>query len=129
MRAYLNRTPGFIMRFFSKYIWRFSLDKKEVYLTFDDDPTPEITAFVLDELKKYNAKATFFCIGKNVQKHPQIFKRILMEAHSVGNHTQQHLNGWKHTTKSYIDAVFECQRNLVNFNGTNGTLKSFDTLQ
>ncbi len=60
------------MRFFSKYTWRFSRDLKKIYLTFDDGPTPEITQFVLDELKKYNAKATFFCIGKNIQTHPDI---------------------------------------------------------
>ena len=76
-----------MMRFFSKYTWRFSIHKKEIFLTFDDGPTPEITQFVLEELKKYNAKATFFCIGKNIKKHPEIFTKILSDGHSIGNHT------------------------------------------
>jgi peptidoglycan/xylan/chitin deacetylase (PgdA/CDA1 family) len=75
-------------RFFSKHIWRFSIDTKEIYLTFDDGPTTEITEFVLNELKKYNAKATFFCIGKNIKKHSKIFKKNLLEGHTIGNHTQ-----------------------------------------
>lgn len=109
MKAYFPRTPNLISRIYSKYIWRFSFDKKEVYLTFDDGPTPEITEFVLDELKKYNAKATFFCIGKNIKNHPTIFKRIIKEEHSVGNHTQNHLKGWKHTTKEYLDNISDCE--------------------
>jgi peptidoglycan/xylan/chitin deacetylase (PgdA/CDA1 family) len=69
------------------------MDTKEIYLTFNDDPTTEITEFVLDELKKHNAKATFFCIGKNIKKHAIIFKKILTKGHTVGNHTQQYLEG------------------------------------
>lgn len=100
-------------RFFSTYIWRFSFDTKEIYLTFDDGPTPEITEFVLDELKKYNAKATFFCIGKNIKNHSKIFKKILIEGHTIGNHTQQHLNGWKTKTKTYLDSVLECEHTIL----------------
>ena len=73
-----------------------------LYLTFDDGPHPEATPFVLDELKKYNAKATFFCIGKNVVAYPDIYKRILDEGHTVGNHTQNHLNGWKTKDDIYL---------------------------
>ena len=69
------------------------MDTKEIYLTFNDGPTREINEFVLDELKKHNAKATFFCIGKNIKKHTNIFEKILTEGHTIGNHTQQHLNG------------------------------------
>ncbi len=97
------------MRFFSKYTWRFSLAKKEIYLTFDDGPTPEITDFVLDQLKKHNAKATFFCIGKNTVNHPEIFNRILSDKHSIGNHTQNHLNGWKIPKDDYLENVLECE--------------------
>ena len=68
------------MRFFSEYTWRFSQDLKEIYLTFDDGPTPKITQFVLDELKKHNAKATFFCIGKNIQNHPDVFKKFKIQS-------------------------------------------------
>jgi peptidoglycan/xylan/chitin deacetylase (PgdA/CDA1 family) len=100
-------------RFFSKYIWRFSLDTKEIYLSFEDVPTTEITEFVLDELKKYNAKATFLGIGKNKKKHAKIFKKILVEGHAVGNHTQQHLNGWKTETERYVDTILESGHTLL----------------
>ncbi len=81
--------------------------KKSIYLTFDDGPHPVATPFVLDELKRYNAKATFFCIGKNVVADPEIYKRILDEGHAVGNHTQNHLNGWKTKDEIYLDDVTE----------------------
>jgi peptidoglycan/xylan/chitin deacetylase (PgdA/CDA1 family) len=100
-------------KFFSKYIWHFSKDTKDIYLTFDDGPTTEITEFVLDELKKYNAKATFFCLGKNIKKHTKIFKKIIREGHTIGNHTQQHLNGWKTKTDLYLDNVLECEHTIL----------------
>lgn len=83
-----------------------------MYLTFDDGPHSEATPFVLDELKKYNAKATFFCIGKNVTAHPDIYRRIIEEGHSVGNHTQNHLNGWKTKDKSYLDDIMEAAKHI-----------------
>jgi len=89
-------------------IWAFPASTNSVYLTFDDGPIPEVTPWVLDELKKYNAKATFFCIGENVKKHPEIFQRILTEGHSVGNHTFNHLNGAKTETLAYIENVERC---------------------
>ena len=98
-----------MMRFFSKYTWCFSRDVKEIYLTFDDGPTPEVTQFVLDELKKYNAKATFFCIGKNILNHPDVFKKIQNLKHTVGNHTHNHLNGWATKNKDYIDNFLQCE--------------------
>ncbi len=110
MKLYLTKTPRIIENIFSKYTWRFSSEKKEIYLTFDDGPTPEITNFVLNELKKHNAKATFFCIGKNIEKHPEIYNRILKEKHSVGNHTQNHLNGWKTSLDNYLDNVLEVEK-------------------
>ncbi|QNM87133.1 polysaccharide deacetylase family protein [Polaribacter pectinis] len=109
------------MRIFSDYVWRFSLDKKELFLTFDDGPTPEITEFVLAELKKYNAKATFFCIGKNIKNHPEIFNKIIADDHAVGNHTQNHLNGWKTKTNIYIDNFLKCEKTITHFN--NSTIK------
>ncbi|WP_298883222.1 polysaccharide deacetylase family protein [uncultured Polaribacter sp.] len=102
------------MRIFSKYTWRFPSNKKEIFLTFDDGPTPEITEFVLDELKKYNAKATFFCIGKNIKNHPDIFGKIVSEGHSIGNHTQNHLKGWKTNSKNYIENVLECENIILS---------------
>ena len=100
------------MRIFSKYTWRFPFDKKEIFLTFDDGPTPEITEFVLSELKKYSAKATFFCIGKNIENHPDIFKKIISNGHSIGNHTQNHLNGWKSENTTYFKNVLEVEKTL-----------------
>ena len=114
MKTYFPRTPRLIMRIFSKYTWRFPSNKKEIFLTFDDGPTPEITEFVLDELKKYNAKATFFCIGKNIKNHPDIFDKIVSEGHSIGNHTQNHLKGWKTNSKNYIENVLECENIILS---------------
>ncbi|WP_087521731.1 polysaccharide deacetylase family protein [Polaribacter sp. SA4-12] len=116
MKQYFPRTPRFIMRFFSKYTWRFPSNKKEIFLTFDDGPTPEITEFVLSELKKHHAKATFFCIGKNIKNHPEIFKKIISDGHSIGNHTQNHLKGWKTNTEDYIDNILECNKTITQFN-------------
>jgi peptidoglycan/xylan/chitin deacetylase (PgdA/CDA1 family) len=116
MKKYFPRTPRFIMRFFSKYTWRFPSKKKEIFLTFDDGPTPEITEFVLSELKKHHAKATFFCIGKNIKNHPEVFSRIISDGHSIGNHTQNHLKGWKTNTEDYIDNVLECNKTITQFN-------------
>ena len=105
MKLYTVKTPELVQRMFSNYTWRFSSVPKTIYLTFDDGPTPQVTEFVLDELKKYNAKATFFCIGKNVKCHHDIYERILQEDHSVGNHTLNHLNGFKTKNKVYLENV------------------------
>ena len=92
-------------RFFSNYRWRFSSIPKEIYLTFDDGPTPKVTEFVLEELEKYNGKATFFCIGKNVKIHPAIYQKIISNGHSVGNHTFNHLNGFSTRNNLYIENI------------------------
>jgi peptidoglycan-N-acetylglucosamine deacetylase len=106
--------PRFIQRLYPERIWAFSREEKSIYLTFDDGPIPEVTPWVLDELKKHNAKATFFCIGENVQKHPEIFQRILSEGHSVGNHTFNHMNGWKTATSEYIENVDKAEGQMGN---------------
>lgn len=102
---YLVRTPWWLKKFYSGLIWRMPAPEKVLYLSFDDGPHPVATPFVLDELMKYGAKATFFCIGKNVQLYPQLYARILREGHRVGNHTQNHLNGWKVSDKDYLDNI------------------------
>ncbi|WP_291911440.1 polysaccharide deacetylase family protein [Chitinophaga sp. CB10] len=102
---YLTKTPAILKAVYSSCIWNMPAGTNAVYLTFDDGPHPEATPFVLDQLKKYDAKATFFCIGKNVIEQPAIYQRILEEGHSVGNHTHNHLNGWKTGTDKYIENV------------------------
>lgn len=87
-------------------------DEKVLYLTFDDGPIPEVTEFVLETLEKYQAKATFFCIGDNIRKHRSIFEKVMTDGHSIGNHTYNHLNGWKTTDKEYLDNVARCDEQL-----------------
>lgn len=99
------RIPVLIQRLFNKRIWRIETDQRELFLTFDDGPHPRITPVVLDILKTYDAKATFFCIGDRVKRFPEIYKRILSEGHSVGNHTMHHLNGWKSGFDEYCNDV------------------------
>lgn len=106
---YWIKTNRLIKRIFSNYVWDIPTVEKKVYLTFDDGPTPEITAWVLNQLKEFNAKATFFCIGDNVQKYPEIFQSVLQNGHKVGNHTFNHLNGWKTKTSDYIVNVRVCK--------------------
>lgn len=83
-----------------------------VYLTFDDGPHPVATIYVLEQLRPYNARATFFCIGKNVVEYPDIYTQIVDEGHSVGNHTQHHLNGWDTDTERYIDDIIEASKHI-----------------
>jgi peptidoglycan/xylan/chitin deacetylase (PgdA/CDA1 family) len=102
---YFVKTPGWLKRIYDSYIWSIPVNDKILYLTFDDGPHPEATPFVLKELKKYNALATFFCIGKNVVSYPAIYKQIINEGHSVGNHTYNHLNGWKTGNDDYLNDI------------------------
>ena len=103
MNFYWIKTNSFIKKIFSNYVWDLPNTQNKIYLTFDDGPTPEITGWVLNQLQKHHAKATFFCIGNNIEKHPEIFKKILADGHAIGNHTHNHLNGWKTSTKEYIE--------------------------
>lgn len=102
MRPYLVNTPKFVTWCYPKRIWAFSKSTNDVFLTFDDGPIPEVTPWVLSELKKYNAKATFFCIGDNIRKYPDVFSQIISEGHSIGNHTYNHLDGWKTEASAYV---------------------------
>jgi len=105
-----TKIPKIIKRIFPNYVWDFSSKDKTLYLTFDDGPTPKITEWTLKTLKAHNAKATFFCIGNNVENHPSIFESILKEGHAIGNHTHNHLKGWKTHTETYLHNVEEAQR-------------------
>lgn len=97
---------------FPNYVWDITTKDKIIYLTFDDGPTPEITNWTLDALKQYNAKATFFCIGNNIEKHPEVFNNIVNNGHAIGNHTQHHVKGWKTKTKDYILEVLATAKEL-----------------
>ncbi len=102
---YLVKAPYLLKKMYPACIWNFKTDKKEIYLTFDDGPTPEVTWFVLGELKKYNALSTFFCIGKNVKDNPSLYKEIITQGHRTGNHTFNHLNGWRTNDNIYIENI------------------------
>lgn len=112
------KTNWSIKKLFSNYVWDIPNNKNKVYLTFDDGPTPEITEWVLNQLKKQNAKATFFCIGENIAKYHEIFQKVEKEGHSIGNHTFNHLNGWKTKKKNYLNNVNLCnlriQKSITN---------------
>src|ERR1035437_2207636 len=98
---YLVRPPYLFRKLFPKAVWRMDKTQKKIYLTFDDGPVPVTTPWVLDVLKQHDIKATFFCVGENVQKHTEIYQRILNEEHAVGNHTFNHLKGWNTHSKKY----------------------------
>jgi peptidoglycan-N-acetylglucosamine deacetylase len=102
MGFYTHKTPFFLKWLYPEAIWNVAVNEKILFLTFDDGPIPEITEFVLEELRKYEAKGTFFCVGDNIRKNPQIFKRILEEGHSVGNHTYNHIKGSISDNDSYF---------------------------
>ena len=107
---YVVKTPWWFKTLYPSFIWNVNTSEKILYLTFDDGPHPEATPFVLNELKKFDALATFFCIGKNVADHPDIYNRILKEGHSVGNHTYSHYNGWRVKNDVYLKDVLEASR-------------------
>jgi peptidoglycan/xylan/chitin deacetylase (PgdA/CDA1 family) len=103
------KTPVVAKRLFPNYVWNMSLNEKIIYLTFDDGPTPDITNWTLDILNQYNAKATFFCIGNNIEKYPEIFQNILNNGHAIGNHTHNHIKGWKTKVEDYLTNIDLCE--------------------
>lgn len=106
----LVRPPQILRSLYKPSIWRLKETDPTIYLTFDDGPIPELTPWVLDVLKRFQVKATFFCVGENIIKHPDIFKRIIDEGHMVGNHTHNHLKGWQVSNEDYFKNIEQCQQ-------------------
>ena len=101
--------PHLFRWIFPNYTWKVKTSKKKVYFTFDDGPHPEITPWVLEQLAVYNAKATFFMVGENIEKYPDIFEQVKLHGHQIGNHTFNHLNGWETNNDSYFQSMQQCQ--------------------
>ena len=109
---YPVKVPKLVQQLYPHYIWRIPTTEKRLYLTFDDGPIPELTPWVLDTLKEYHAKATFFCVGENAARYPELVKRILDEGHALGNHTYNHLRGSNTPTLDYIANTLKCEPHL-----------------
>lgn len=109
---YINSIPNWVQKLFKKYLWQMPSNdfRPTIYLTFDDGPHPEITDWILEQLQEYNAKASFFCIGKNVVEYPNVYQRILDAGHNVGNHTHNHLKGRTTKNEVYINDVKRAQQ-------------------
>ncbi len=107
---YLVKTPKFMQTMWPAYTWSVPTAERVMYLTFDDGPIPEVTPWVLDTLRPFGAKATFFCVGDNVLRHPEVYAQVLAEGHAVGNHTFNHLNGWQTKRLTYLHNVRRCAR-------------------
>jgi len=122
---YLVKTPQIIQNLFPNFTWKIPAQEPVVYLTFDDGPIPQVTPWVLEQLEQYNAKATFFCVGDNIRKYPDVFQQVVKAGHSVGNHTSNHLNGWTTENIPYFHNVRHCANQVqsVLFRPPYGRLK------
>lgn len=100
-----HRVPSWFTKLYPELVWFGEPDDRKVYLTFDDGPHPEITPWVMDQLALYQFKATFFCVGENCKKHPDVLQKLQNEGHAIGNHTFNHLKGWNTPTQEYIDNI------------------------
>jgi peptidoglycan/xylan/chitin deacetylase (PgdA/CDA1 family) len=117
-----HRTPFFLPLLYPGLHWRIPTNKNEIFLTFDDGPIEGPTEFVLQELARASVKATFFCIGDNIRKHPHLTVKIIEQGHVVGNHTFNHLSGWKTQTTQYIDNILLFEKQLEKKNIANAKL-------
>lgn len=108
----MDKTTKLFNCIYPKFIWQMPPVEKVIYLTFDDGPIPEVTPFVLEILEKYNAEATFFCVGQNIEKYPDVFKQVIEKGHAVGNHTHSHIKGWRSPVETYIADFKNCDEQL-----------------
>lgn len=122
MEFFWTKTPKTVKNLLRNFVWEIPNSNNIVYLTFDDGPITEVTEWVLDILKKEEIKATFFCIGDNIRKNPTIYQRILNEGHQTGNHTFNHLNGWKTKTIEYIENFKLCETEQLKLNAEHSLL-------
>lgn len=111
-----HKTPTIFQYLFPQYLWKKKTEDKVIYLTFDDGPIPEVTPWVLNCLRDYNAKATFFCIGDNVRKYPDVFHSVVHAGHAIGNHTFHHFNGKSTADKEYLSSVVSCDKEFEKQN-------------
>lgn len=125
MKAYWVKTGRLIKWLFKNFVWDVPNNSKTIYLTFDDGPTPQVTEWVLNILKQHNIKATFFCIGNNIDNHPEIFKKVVEEGHTIANHTYNHLNGWKTQNDTYSENVQACEKSIEKHIGGTYKVKLF----
>lgn len=109
---HIYRIPALFPKLFPHWKWSGNKDEKTIYLTFDDGPHPEITPWVIKTLADFDAKATFFCVGENAQKYPHIMQLIQENGHKIGNHTFNHMKGWKHSDQKYIHNVIKASEHL-----------------
>ncbi|RDC54489.1 polysaccharide deacetylase family protein [Pedobacter chinensis] len=107
---YLIKSPFLLKWYYPSLLWNKSRTEKVIYLTFDDGPIPNVTDFVLKTLKAFNAKATFFCIGDNIVKHPEVYAKVINDGHAIGNHTFNHLKGWETDDETYVKNALMCQQ-------------------
>ncbi|MEM6805167.1 MAG: polysaccharide deacetylase family protein [Bacteroidota bacterium] len=114
---YLSAIPKLLRQYYSRYVWKIDTDEKKLYLTFDDGPTPDITEWVLSQLEKYEAKASFFLIGDKVRKYPEIVHQLIDAGHSLGNHTQNHIKGRKTDNKRYLKNFLLAQKTISEYSG------------
>lgn len=108
----IHRTPFLLPLLYPSLTWRMPSQNKELYLTFDDGPVSGPTEFVLETLRKFDVRATFFCIGENIGRHTNVFNQIIAHGHAIGNHTFNHLNGWKTKTADYCENVKLCEKKI-----------------
>lgn len=109
------KTSGLLRKLFPHFTWKIGTEHPDIYLTFDDGPIPEVTEWVLEVLEEYKVPATFFCVGDNIKKHPQVFEKILKAGHRAGNHTFNHLSGWKFSKEEYLENIEVCQATMNEF--------------